>query len=131
MATVSFADAIAMYGALAGVAAITTALQALVALVPLSQVSDVEQRKNASGSGTAPYNIAKADAKKYMTGAILLNVPAALVNAAVIIAWGYVVLEVIPNLHPYLVLPFGAVCAAWLYLVIVAVIGVARLNNAR
>ena len=131
MAAVSSSDAIAMYGALAAVAAITTALQALVALAPLSQLADIEQRKNASASGTAPYNMAKADARKYMIGAILLNTPAVLVNAAVIIGWAYVALDVVPILHPYLVLPFGAVCAAWLYLVIVAVVGVVRLNNAR
>lgn len=131
MGAVSSSDAIAMYGALAGVAAITTALQALVALPPLSQVADVDRRKKASNPGVAAYTDAKDDAKKFMIGAIVLNAPAALVNAAVIVAWAYVAVDVVPIVHPYLVLPFGAVCAAWLYLVIVAIIGVVRLNHAR
>jgi hypothetical protein len=129
MSSISFSDAIAVYGAFAGVAAITTALQAAVALQPLAQLDDVRHRKRDSNPGDARYTNAKDDAKTYFRGAILLSVGAVFVNAAVLTAWGYLVFAVVPTRHLYLELPFVAIGVAALYLIAVAIVGVVGLHD--
>jgi hypothetical protein len=131
MDTLSQSDIIAIYGAFAGVAAITTALQAAVALQPLSQSDDVNRRKRTNPPGTAEYNDARADAGTYWRGAWLLNVGGAAVNFAVLASWGYLVFGVIQQSRWFLWLPFIAVSIAAAYLVIVAAVGIGRLSGER
>jgi hypothetical protein len=131
MSAINSADSFALYGAFAGVAAITTALQAAVALQPLSQADDVGQRKRSSSPGEQPYSNAVTDAGTYIRGSILLNIGAIVVNVAVLITWGYLIFSVVPKKHWYLELPFLAVSGAALYLVVIAVVGIVRLCGER
>lgn len=124
-------DLFTLYGALAAVAAITTALQAAVALLPLSQFDGVDARRRNSAPGEQAYNDATRDAKSYYRAGWLLNLGAVAVNAAVLVSWGYVALRPIQGPSWFLWLPFCAVAAAAACLVGVAGTGLYRLHGVR
>ena|SRR5258708_7295840 len=130
MSPLSQSDALASYGALAGVAAITTAILAVVALQPLSQADDVTRRMRASTQGQPPYTDAHNDAGTYFRAAVLLVAGGLVVNGAVLGSWGFVALEVVKSPPAYLLIPFAAVAAAYVYLGIAAVVGIKRLHDA-
>jgi hypothetical protein len=125
------ADLFTLYGALAAVAAITTALQAAVALLPLSQYDSVDGRKRASAKGEQAYNDAVRDATRYLLSGFLLTLGVVAVNGAVLVSWRYVALRLVPGPMWYLRLPFYAVAAAAVYLLVVAAVGLIRLSRAR
>jgi hypothetical protein len=125
------ADLFALYGGFAGVAAITTALQAAVALSPLSQFDDVSRRKRTNAPGTQAHNDARGDAGTYLRAAWLLNIGATTVNFAVLASWGYLVFALLHRPHWYLWLPFAAVTLAAIYLLVAAAVGIGRLCDAR
>ncbi len=109
-----------LYGALATVAAITTALQAAVGLTPLSDSSDIRRRKEGSSPGQPTYDKAKEDAGTRLQAAILLNVPALVVNGAVLASW--VGLGILQDGWA-LWLPWAAVVAAAVFLAVCAAVG--------
>lgn len=76
-----------IYGAVAGVAAITTALHSLIALQPLRSAIDTRRRKRSSSPGYAPYNDAKHDARRDFFVYLLLNIVAAAIHGSVLAAW--------------------------------------------
>jgi hypothetical protein len=78
---------VATYGAIAGVASITTALQSLVALLPLRSAIDINRRKSSSSRGFAAYNDAKHDAGRDFAIYLVLNVVAVAINGSVLAAW--------------------------------------------
>ena len=127
----SEADLFALYGALAAVAAITTALQAAVALLPLSQYDGVDARRRNSAPGQQAYNNATRDARGYYRSGWILNVGAVAVNAAVLVSWGYVAWQPVKGPSWFLWLPFCAVAAAAAFLVGVAATGLYRLHGVR
>ena len=127
----SEADLFALYGALAAVAAITTALQAAVALLPLSQYDSVDGRRRKSAPGEQAYNNATRDARGYYRSGWILNVGAVAVNAAVLVSWGYVAWQPVKGPSWFLWLPFCAVAAAAAFLVGVAATGLYRLHGVR
>lgn len=111
-----------LYGALAGVAAITTALQAAVALQPLTSLTYTRERKRRSKPGDIAYNDARSDAQKAAWTALWLNIPAIVVNAAVLASWGRIAIAVPkPGEWEYW-LPWVAVAAASAFLFMVALI---------
>jgi hypothetical protein len=115
-----------LYGALATVAAITTALQAAVGLTPLNDFSDLRRKMDDSSRGQPAYDKARSDAVTRLRAGILLNAPAAVVNAAVLLSWvglgifqcGWV-----------LWLPWIAVLAAALFLLGCAAVGIWKLRD--
>jgi hypothetical protein len=117
-----------LYGALATVAAITTALQAAVALVPLNDSADIKRRKDSSASGLPEYERAKSDAGARLRTAVLLNIPAAAVNAAVLASWGGIGIF---QARWVLWLPWVAVASAAVFLLACAVVGAWKLNAQR
>ena len=127
----SEADLFALYGALAAVAAITTALQAAMALLPLSQYDSVDGRRRHSAPGEQAYNNATRDARGYYRSGWILNVGAVAVNAAVLVSWGYVAWQPVKGPSWFLWLPFCAVAAAAAFLVGVAATGLYRLHGVR
>jgi hypothetical protein len=127
----SRSDLFALYGALAAVAAITTALQAAVALLPLGQYDVVNERRRRSSPGQQAYNDAVVDAKRYHRAGWLLNVGAVGVNAAVLASWGYVVFRPVSGGSWFLRVPFYAVAIAATYLLVVAAVGLSRLHGIR
>jgi hypothetical protein len=127
----SQSDLFALYGALAAVAAITTALQAAVALLPLGQFDAVNERKRRSATGQQAYNDALLDAKRYYRAGWILNLGAVMVNAAVLVSWGYVAMRPVSGPSWFLRLPFYAVTAAATYLLLVASVGLCRLYGIR
>lgn len=124
-------DLFTLYGALAAVAAITTALQAAVALLPLSQYDSVDGRRRNSAPGEQAYNNATRDARGYYRSGWILNVGAVAVNAAVLVSWGYVAWQPVKGPSWFLWLPFCAVAAAAAFLVGVAATGLYRLHGVR
>lgn len=114
-----------LYGALATVAAITTALQAAVGLIPLSDSSEIRHRKEASSPGQPEYDKAKEDAGIRLRSAILLNVPVLLVNSAVLASWLGIG---IVHAGWALWVPWVAVVVAAVFLVICAAVGGRSLN---
>lgn len=114
-----------LYAALATVATITTALQAAVGLTPLSDSANIRRRKEASSPGQPEYDKARDDAGMRLRSAILLNVPALLVNGAVLASW-----LGIGIVHSgwALWLPWAAVVTAAVFLVTCAAIGSWNLN---
>lgn len=127
----SRSDIFGLYGALAAVAAITTALQAAVALLPLGQYDNVYERRRNSAKGLQPYKDATLDAKRYRRQGWILNLGAVVVNAAVIVSWGYVAMQPIGGSSWFLRFPFYAVAAAATYLLAVAIVGLWRLHRIR
>ena len=118
-----------LYGALAGVAAITTALQAAVALQPLGSLTNTRERKRRSRPGDQAYNDARADASKAAWTALWLNIPAIVVNAAVLTAWGRIAIaRPRPGEWEYWV-PWVAVAAASVFLFVVALVTGLKLRN--
>ena len=124
-------DLFTLYGALAAVAAITTALQAAVALLPLSQYDGVDARRRNSAPGQQAYNDATRDAKSYYRSGWILNLGVVAVNAAVLVSWGYVAWRPIKGPSWFLWLPFCAVAGAAACLVGVAATGLFRLHGVR
>lgn len=127
----SESDLFALYGALAAVAAITTALQAAVALLPLGQYDNLHERRRTSVPGDQAYNDARFDAGRYYRQGWILNIGAVVVNAAVLVAWGYVATRPLRGPSWFLQLPFYAVAAAAVYLLVVAILGISRLRRIR
>lgn len=118
-----------LYGALAGVAAITTALQAAVALQPLSALTDTRQRKRRSTKGQIDYNNARSDAKKSAWAALWLNIPAVAVNVAVLLAWWRVAVDKPkPGQWEYW-LPWAAIATASAFLLTVAIVTMLKLRD--
>jgi hypothetical protein len=109
----------ALYAALAEVAAITTALQGAVAIQPLGTLSATRERKRASDANTQQYNDAKADAQKGARTTLLMNLPAVLVNGAVLASWGRVAISASAAQWEYWV-PWLAVIVASAFLFFVA-----------
>jgi len=109
-----------LYGALATVAAITTALQAAVGLTPLNDSSDIRRRMAASSPGLSAYDRAKTDAESRLRADVLLNLPALSVNGAVLASWcGLGILHA----RWVLWLPWAAVVLAAIFLFVCAAIG--------
>jgi hypothetical protein len=98
-----------LYGALANVAAITTALLAAVALPPLTGAIEIDQRKRASVKGRAQYIDAAADARRRFWSFLMLNVVAAIVNGGVLAAWWRVSVAVVNQSQWEYWLPWMAV----------------------
>lgn len=117
-----------LYGALATVAAITTALQAAVALIPLNDSADIGRQMGSSSPGQAAYDKAQEDAGARLRAAILLNVPAVMVNVAVLASW--LGLGII-HARWVLWLPWAAVVTAAVFLFVCAVVGGWKLNAKR
>lgn len=110
-----------IYGAVAGVAAITTALQSVIALLPLREAINIARRKRSVPIGHAPYNDARHDARRDFFILFILNFLAASIHAAVLAAWWKVgVAEVNPQQWEYW-LPWAAVTVASGVLVLTAV----------
>jgi hypothetical protein len=76
-----------LYGALATVAAITTALLSLVALLVLQRGTELKRITEDDGVDSAGYNRAKRVAWPNFWGHGVLNLVALIVNAAVVAAW--------------------------------------------
>jgi hypothetical protein len=76
-----------LYGAIGGVAAITTALQSLVALLPLRSALDIRRIKTGSAPRQSAYVAAAGDASRDFFVFLALNVVAAIINGAVLAAW--------------------------------------------
>jgi hypothetical protein len=74
-----------VYGALANVAAITTALQSVVAILALQRGMDIGSRSVVPLTGD--YNAAKKAASRSFWGLGVLNFVALLVTAVVLAAW--------------------------------------------
>lgn len=111
-----------VYAALGAVAAITTALQAAVALPPVTDSVEIRRRIRDSGEGTPGRKNARKDAGKSAIRGVVLNVPAAAVNGAVLAAWSTVAW---PGATPWsYYAPWLAVTAAAGFLVIAAGWGV-------
>lgn len=119
----------ALYGAIAGVASITTALQSVVALLPLRSAIDVGRRRAASAPGYAPYNAARNEASRDFFIFLALNLVAIGINGSVLAAWWKVgVSDVSPNLWEYWV-PWLAVVLGSGALFLTAVGSIIRLGN--
>ena len=125
----SQADVSNVYGALANVAAITTALQAAVSLQSLTQAGDIETRREKTSVRSAERNDVLADANSAKTGAIVLNMPAAIVNAAVLAGWGKVAIGQTTRSQWELYLPWIAVSCSAAFLLICASVAILRLHR--
>ena len=117
-----------LYSAVATVAAITTALQAAVGLVPLNDSADIGRRMESSSRGEPARDKARTDAGIRLRTAILLNIPAVTVNAAVLASW--LGLGII-HARWVLWLPWAAVVAAAVFLFVCAAVGGWKLNDYR
>lgn len=125
-------DEIALYTALATVAAITTAIQATVALLLISQDDDVRKRKRRSTSGDQDWNDAKRDAGRYFWTGAPLNFLIMLVSSAVLASWGGVLASFCSkDRRWYLSLPFIAVLVIWVILLGVVIVFLERVRRAR
>jgi hypothetical protein len=122
-------DFLAIYAALGGVAAITIALQAATALMPLSQSDDIAQRGRANPAGTPGRTDLQRDARRFRRSAWLLTIGGVTINAAVLASWGFVAFAKVQPTEWFLWLPFVAVTAAFLYLIVVSGVGIKRLND--
>lgn len=79
-----------VYGALANVAAITTALQSAVALLPLSRAIGLARKKRDSLTTDPEYVDAKKEANRDFWVFLLLNIVSAGINGSVLAAWSKV-----------------------------------------
>jgi non-ribosomal peptide synthetase component F len=109
-------DYVAVYGALATVAAVTAALQAAAVFALYPEAGLLEERNDAAAPGTMAETDVRRDAKHYRTRVVILNSPMALINALVLLAWGDVVFCRIPSDWIYIV-PWVGVLLAWASLV--------------
>jgi hypothetical protein len=126
--SLAFSDVIAIYGALAAVCAITTAIQGALAVIPLPQIGDIENRKRNSGQGLAPYTDAKNDAKQLAKSNAILNTGAVITNAAVLCSWGYVSIVLVGASKWYLWLPFVSIAFTWFFMAVVSIYGCVKLK---
>ncbi len=106
-----------LYPALAGVAAITTAIQTQIAVGTFNECSAKVKVLAPKDSTDPKYNDVKFERRNTSLKNSLLNFPATIVNAFVIIAWGYLVYRypVFPNEWLYF-LPWLGVAVAALFL---------------
>jgi hypothetical protein len=109
-------DPAALYGALAAVAAITTALQTSAVFASYADVGAIEARFDASRPSTQERVDAKNSAKVSLGRAVLLNVPGVAVNGCVIAAWGDATL-VRTKADWVLILPWVGVLLTFVFLV--------------
>jgi hypothetical protein len=84
-------DYVAIYAALATVAAITSALQGSAALAVSSRINQLEDDFDDTRDRTNERQKAERHARSDRTGLVALNVVAGLVSLAVLVAWGDVV----------------------------------------
>jgi hypothetical protein len=110
------ADPIALYGALAAVGAITAALQTSAVFASYADVNSIEDRFDRARPSTQDRADAVTDARSSLTRATLLNLPAVVVNALVLSAWGDVTLARAQR-DWVLVLPWAGVLLTFLFLV--------------
>jgi hypothetical protein len=116
-----------VYGALANVAAITTALQSIVSLLPLQRAIDLESKTDTPG--TADYNDAKDAARRDFLMDIVLCLIAFVINASVLAAW-FKVGVYIPDLTQWEYwLPWFAVFAGFLALSATAAYALRKLRG--
>lgn len=127
----SFADTIAidsgLYGALANVAAITTALQSIVSLLPLQRAIDLQNKTDTPG--TADYNDAKSAARRDFRINIVLCLIAFVINGSVLAAW-FKVGVYVPDLCQWEYwLPWFAVFAGYMALSATAAYALRKLSG--
>lgn len=84
-------DYVAIYAALATVAAITSALQGSAALAASSRISQLEDEFDDTNPNTNERQRAESHARRERSGLVAVNLVAGLVSAAVLVAWGDVV----------------------------------------
>ncbi|HEU5216219.1 MAG TPA: hypothetical protein VFU30_11825 [Gaiellaceae bacterium] len=120
-------DIVALYGALVGVAAITTALQTAAVSVGYSDVAAIESRYDGATTASQAYNDAREDARVARTRLFLINAPAAAVNGLVVAALTDVVL-VRGDFDWVLALPWIALAVTLVLLVVAVVKFASRLN---
>jgi hypothetical protein len=108
-------DPAAIYGALATVAAVTAALQTSAVFAVLPDADRLESRSAAATPGTQQYTDLRRDATSYRVRVGALTMPLALINIAVIVAWGDVVFSRITSDWVFIT-PWGAVAIAWIVL---------------
>jgi hypothetical protein len=120
-------DIVALYGALVGVAAITTALQTAAASVGYSDVAGIEARYDAAATTSQAYNDTRDDARVVRTRLLLINAPAAAVNGLVVVALTDVVL-IRGDFDWVLALPWIALSLTLILLVIAVLRFASRLN---
>jgi hypothetical protein len=109
-------DPVAVYGALAAVAAITAALQTTALFASYADVAAIETKYDSSTASTQPRTAARSSAKSSLKRSTVLNVPGAIVNGCVIAAWGDVTLARATN-DWVLTLPWVGVLVTFLFLV--------------
>jgi len=118
-----------LYGTLATVLAVTIALQQQVVANCYDEckqfshmLEDAQQRQENLSS-------LFKERKKILIQQIRVNVPAILVNALIIVPWGYVGLRYRPTDEPswLYILPFYGICSAAAFLFIVVVFSLASL----
>jgi hypothetical protein len=118
-----------VYGALATVAAITTALQSVVAILPLQRSMELGDLTDNPVQGTAIYNDAKKAARRDFWRHGMLNAVAVLINGCVLAAWFKVgVYAARPDQWEYW-LPWCAVAVGALALTITAVLSLWKLRR--
>jgi hypothetical protein len=81
-------DPVALYGALAAVAAITAALQTSATFAAYADVGSLESRYASAAPGSQELTDVQADARASLRRAVALNAPAVVVNAFVLASWG-------------------------------------------
>jgi hypothetical protein len=109
-------DPAALYGALATVAAVTAALQTSAVFAVLPDADRLESRAARVTPDTQQYTDLHDDAKSYRVRVGIVAFPLAVINLAVIVAWGDVVLCRITSDWVF-VTPWAAVAVAWIVLV--------------
>ena len=118
-----------LYGTLATVLAVTIALQQQVVASCFDEckqfshkIEDAQQRQENLSS-------LFKERKKILIQQIRVNVPAVLVNALIIVPWGYVGLRYRPTDEPswLYILPFYGICSAAAFLFIVVVFSLVSL----
>ncbi len=112
----SSVDPVAVFGALATVAAVTAALQASAVFALYPGAEQLEDRHDNADPGSQEMTDVKKDAKLYRARVVILNSPLAVINALVLAAWGDVVF-VRMSTDWVFVAPWVGVLVAWLFLV--------------
>ena len=105
-------DPVAVYGALATVAAVTAALQAAAVFALYPEAGLLEDRHAGATPDTQAMTDVVRDAKLYRRRVMILNSPMAFINALVLAAWGDVVFARMPSDWVYIV-PWLGVLLAW------------------